>query len=184
MKKLILILFLFYAKAAAAQGFNYGLSSGDLLYRFNEGGATYNHSSLSLGVCVQYVLKDSLFGIEGNFFFYTAPPIYGSSTDAFAPYFFYNPWHSHHVSAEFKLGMLVSHNAGTTTQPVNDFGPSAGLFVCFILRHVPEMGLDFTVVPGQQSYTLYESGPLVAPDVPAYSSKVITYNLSLKVLVP
>ena len=184
MKKLILILFLLCAKTISAQGVNYGLSLGDLGYRFNEGGDNYNHSAVSLGVCAQYVFKDSLFGLEGNLLLYTVPPVYGSSTFAFAPYFFFNVAPKNPVSLEIKLGLLVSHNFAAYTQPVNDIGPSFGFYFYFVLPHAPEMGVDLSLFLGQNYYTLQDAVSLGTAANPVYSTQLITVNLSYKILVP
>jgi hypothetical protein len=183
MKKVILVLFLFYAKAATAQGFNFGIGGGYLGYNFNKDGSNYDHSSLSLGVCAQYVFKDSLFGVEGNLLLYTSAPITGTYSYAFAPYFFFNVAPSHPLSLEIKLGLMSLHNLNALA-PVNDIGPSGGLYLYFTPRHAPEMGIDFTVFLGQEFYTLYEATPSIANPIAAIPSKLITYNLSFKILVP
>jgi hypothetical protein len=178
MKKVILILFLLYSGTAAGQGVNYGLSAGYLDYKFgNDPAGVYNHGSVCGGVCVQYFFKDSLFGIEGNLLLYTDPPVYGSSTDALAPYFFINVAPSNPISLEIKLGLLGSHTFATSTPPLNDIGPSFGFYLYYVKPHIPEMGLDLSVFLGQAYYNLQESGT-------TYASEVITINLSFKILVP
>ncbi len=185
MKKVVLILLLFCAKTVSAQHFNFGLSLGDLGYRFSSVDAPdYNHSALAGGFCAQYILRDSSFGIEGNLLLYASPPVLGSTTGAFAPYFFVNVAPYNPISIEIKLGLLASRNFATYTPPLYDVGPAFGFYFYFVLPHTPEMGVDLTLFLGQEYYTLYEPGPIGATPNPAYPSQLKTVNLSFKIMVP
>jgi hypothetical protein len=163
MKKVVILLLLFYAKTVTAQPFNIGITAGGLDYHFRQQPAFLGVSYYSFGLCGQYIFKDSgAVGIEANV--YCNPSGVNFSTGYFdtykgfssAEYLLINPFPKRKgLILQFKAGLFYATYDASSGLPKPDYGPAVGVYLgIFKLSKKSYLGLDVDYMWGLQNYLI------------------------------
>lgn len=169
MKKLVVVLFIFYVNTLSAQSFNIGITAGGIDYHFRQQPSFLGLSYYSFGLCGQYTFKDSgVASVEANADF--CPSGLNNTTLLWVPYkgfssaefICFNPFpKSMGLILQFKVGAFYASYDASSGLTHPDYGPVIGMYLgIFRLSKKSYLGLDADYRWGLQSYSItgYEQG--------------------------